>query len=265
MQANQNPFAQLVRGITVDTILDGSVKIIQPAKGYRIAIDPIFLAAATPIHAGAKILDVGCGVGAAGFCVLARAKKQDIANVILTGVDTQKILIDHAVENAALNEFTGQSRFIHADIANPSDTIMDAEFDHVFTNPPYLSAKSADPSPDPSKATANIESTADLAAWIEFCARKLKPKGSLTMIHRADRAGEIMALLPPDCWTVALFPLWPKLGQEAKRIIIQAYKRPGAARILPGLVLHETNGSYTQDAAKIVKSNAALDFAADPA
>ena len=57
---------------TEDRILGGRVLLRQPAQGYRVAIDPVLLAAAAPARAGDLVLDVGCGVGAAALCLAAR-------------------------------------------------------------------------------------------------------------------------------------------------------------------------------------------------
>ena len=49
----------------------------------------------------------------------------------------------------------------------------------------------ADPSPDPSKALATVESSADLARWLAVAASAAKPAGTLLVIHRSDRLDEI--------------------------------------------------------------------------
>ena len=48
---------------TTDTVMGGRVILRQPADGYRVAIDPILLAAACPAQAGETIADLGCGIG----------------------------------------------------------------------------------------------------------------------------------------------------------------------------------------------------------
>ena len=59
-------------GTTVDHLLNGRVALEQPRDGYRVAIDPVFLAAAVPAKSGNKILELGVGTGAAALCLLAR-------------------------------------------------------------------------------------------------------------------------------------------------------------------------------------------------
>ncbi|MEA1652986.1 hypothetical protein UAJ10_28720 [Nitrospirillum sp. BR 11164] len=92
-------------------------------------------------------------------------------------------------------------------------------------------------------------------------ARLLAPRGTLTMIHRADRVDEILARLAGRFGAVVLYPLWPRAGTEAKRVIVRA--RLGArtpARLLSGLVLHDEGGRYTPAADAALRGGAALDF-----
>lgn len=250
MNLKPNPFVDLLRALRADAVYGGTVKITQPESGYRAAVDPILLAAATPLTPGIKILDVGCGVGTAGLCVLRRAQKAGTQIGGLVGIDRQKILIDLAQQNIELNEFTQMVEFVQADIAESNPSRIWQNFDCVITNPPYLRVDSADPSPDPIKAIANIETTANLSSWIEFCAKVLRPNGAIVMIHRADRVAEIMEQLQNvKCRQIDVIPIYPKYGQDAKRVLVKATKNPACkSRLLTGIVLHELDGRYTESA-----------------
>jgi len=69
------------------------------------------------------------------------------------------------------------------------------------------------------------------------------------MAALAGRAGEIV-----------IFPLWPKAGSAAKRIIVRARKGIASpSRIAPGLVLHTPDGRYTREAEAILRGGAALE------
>ncbi len=81
------------------------------------------------------------------------------------------------------------------------------------------------------------------------------------MIHRADRVGDILQACEGRFGAVAIFPLWPKEGIEAKRILVSAIKgRRTLPRLLPGLVLHRADGGYTAQAQAILRDAAPLDF-----
>ena len=57
-----------------DMLFGGRVKLRQPVDGYRVAIDPVLLAAAVPARDEDPVLDIGCGTGAASLCLAARVQ-----------------------------------------------------------------------------------------------------------------------------------------------------------------------------------------------
>jgi tRNA1(Val) A37 N6-methylase TrmN6 len=57
---------------------------------------------------------------------------------------------------------------------------------------------------------------------------------------------------------VTLLPLWPRAGEPAKRVILQARRgAKGPDRVLPGLVLHEGAG-WSAEAERVLRDGAAL-------
>ena len=58
--------------LTEDALLGGRVRLLQPRRGYRVAVDAVLLAAAIDAAAGERVLDLGAGVGAVGLCLAAR-------------------------------------------------------------------------------------------------------------------------------------------------------------------------------------------------
>ena len=236
---------------TDDRLLDGKVIVRQPVNGYRAAIDPVLLAAAVRARAGEKVLDVGCGTGAAMFCLAAR-----VPGLHLTGLEVQQVHAVLAGEGVALNGFP-HTYICVGDILRPPPDLLNA-FDIVVTNPPYGDNGTAPP--DASLAVAHMEGEADVAAWIKACLACLRPKGRLVMIHRADRLSEILAgLRDRDAGDIHIIPIFPKAGAPARRVIIDAGKgRRSPDTLLPGLVLHEADGRYTPEAEKVLRNAGAL-------
>ncbi|MCW2237709.1 tRNA1(Val) (adenine(37)-N6)-methyltransferase [Azospirillum canadense] len=233
----------------IDTLLDGRVRLIQPESGYRAAIDPVLLAAFTAAVAGDRVLDVGTGTGAAALCLAAR-----VPGAVIVGLEKRAEAAEFARCNVALNA-AGRVTVMDGDLLAPPPDLAPGGFDRVMMNPPYLRAGAASPPPDPWKAAANVEGEAGLADWLRFASAMLKPGGALTLVHRADRLDEILAALHGARFgSLILVPLWPKPGEDARRILLSARKGGRApARFTAGLVLHDADGSYTAAAQRILR------------
>jgi tRNA1(Val) A37 N6-methylase TrmN6 len=89
-----------------------------------------------------------------------------------------------------------------------------------------------------------------------------KPKGGVTLIHRADRLDEILSLLHGKAGGIVVFPIWPKAtdaGGDARRVIVSARKgMKTPLRLAPGLALHGDDGGYTGAAEAVLRDGAAI-------
>jgi tRNA1(Val) A37 N6-methylase TrmN6 len=239
-----------------DALLGGRLRLRQPTSGYRVAIDPVFLAAAVPAGPRDSVLYVGCGVGAAALCLAAR-----VPGCRVTGVELQRELVRLAGDNIVLNELSAQVFVMQGDLLSLPPRLAPGAFDHVMANPPFLEAGSATAPPDPGKASAQLEGDADLAAWIRVALAMVRTKGSLTFIHRADRLDALLALLAGKAGEITLYPLWPGRGKPAKRVIVRARKQIASpTRLLVGMILHEDDGAYTAAADAVLRGAAGLDM-----
>jgi len=240
------------------TLLRGRIKFLQPEKGFHASMDSVFLAAAVNTSVkGAKLLDMGCGVGTVGLCVTSR-----LSDIELTGIDIQPELIELANKNAALNNI--KANFICSNIKEEK-IIENNYFNEIVMNPPYMESGTHTPSPDKIKATSHGEGVSDtsLEEWIKYSHQKLKQGGTLSIIHRADRLDDIIPHLTKRRWfgSIVIYPMHSYAGDDAKRIIVKARKeRYDRLVIKSGIVIHNTDGKYTDEAEEILSDAKGIEF-----
>ncbi len=240
-----------------DAFLGGLVHIWQPRRGYRAGIDPVLLAASVPAVAGQSVLELGCGVGVASLCLSARVPELQLHGVEIQG-EYAALARRNWLENTAPFTVT------EADLRALPDVLRMQSFDHVIMNPPYFDRADGTGSDDPGRDIALGGDTA-LADWLEVSARRLGPKGVLTMIQRIDRLPEVLAGLQGRLGSQIVLPLAARDGVAAELFILQARKSGRAPfRFAPQLMLH--NGieqtrdgeKYSPIVTEILRNGAAL-------
>ena len=237
--------------VTADTFIGGRVLVRQMERGFRSGLDAVMLAAAVPAHDSDEVLELGSGAGAASLCLARRG------GCSVTGLEIDRELVVLADENAAENELSNRVRFVACDVLDLPAELRRA-FDHVMLNPPFHTSEGETP-PDAARARA-LHDDGMLAAWLTAGMKRVVSNGTLTAILRADRLREALDALGDR--GVAVFPLWPRSGEPAKRVIVQAIKGSHAPfALLPGLVLHGEGNAFTRGANAVLRDGANLRLA----
>jgi len=235
-----------------DRFLDGRVIAHQPLTGFRSGTDAVLLAAAVPATEDEDLLELGSGAGIASLCLAAR-----VPGCRIYGLELVPELVDLARANARANRMEARVRFEHAD-ALRLPKAWRRGFRHVFCNPPFHQDE-GNVSPSAERAQA-LQDGGRLREWLATALKRVVAGGTLSVIVRADRLGEILAMLPLR--GTAIFPLWPRAGEAAKRAIVQTRKNSRAApMLLGGLVLHRENGCYTEEAEAVLRHAGSLALA----
>jgi len=233
--------------VTHDHLLQEQVRITQLKSGYRVGSDAV-LAAASLSGGRGRVLDLGAGVGGISLCI---AQRLDSMQITAVEIDPQTVML--ARYNIAANAMTPRVRVVEANIT-AMPVVMAGSFDNVVSNPPYHYQAGTRPR-HAARAAAHMGHNTDLKDWVQAAIWAAKPRGRISFICRADRAAELIALFDAaGAGETLLFPLWSRPMSPASRVIIQVRKGvAGPGAILPGLILHNDDGSFTEAAQHIMK------------
>ncbi len=239
---------------SIDDCLGGAVRLKQPSDGYRVSMDTLLLAASVPAQCGDVILDVGTGSAGAALCLAHR-----VSGVQVTGIELQQEMASYGSDNVALNNMNARVTILQGDITAPPTELKAGSFDHVMSNPPYLSSGKANRSVSETKGLAHMEKTASLKSWVNFSVNMACHKGSVSFVYLADRLDELLHRLYGRVGDLRVCPLWPHKDEAAKLVLVQGRKGvSGGMVILPGLVLHTEEESYTVEAEAILRHGGEL-------
>jgi tRNA1(Val) A37 N6-methylase TrmN6 len=243
-----------------DTLLGGRVLLRQDRAGLRATIDPVLLAAAVPGHAGEAVLEAGVGIGTASLCLLAR-----VAGLRAVGLEQDAAQAEAAAANAALNGWGERFVAIAGEIGDRAAARASAAhgpFAHAMANPPWFSGGTA-PTGAARRAAKHAQGAPPLSAWVAFLARRVAPRGSVTVILPAAQLPEAFSsFAQAGLGSLVAFPLWPRRGEAARRVIVAGRKGGRApCRLLAGLVLHRADGRFTDEAEAALRHGEALTIA----
>ena len=234
--------------VQTDSFLDGRLVLRQPVTGYRAGADAILLAAA--VSEGERLMEAGCGVGAALLAVARR-----YPNAMLIGIEREPALAALARENVVANDAGDRVEIVEGDALTGGPT-----FDGVFCNPPYAEAGEGSP-PHPARRHAHVTEV-PLDAWIAALSNRLAGGGWLTLIHRADRLDALLAGLDGRLGGAMVYPIRPRTDAPARRVLVRARKGSrGPLVLLRGLDLHDrSDAKFTPEADAIFRGEAVIDW-----
>jgi tRNA1Val (adenine37-N6)-methyltransferase len=236
---------------TTDSILNGSLRLIQPRRGYRFSIDAILLGRFIRPRPGARILELGAGCGVISIMAAALYAPREVVAMEVQG--EMAVLVER---NAALNHLAAV-RAVAGDIRDRTIAGLNAaSFDLLIANPPYRAGGSGRRSPVAGRDLARSESGATLRDFVAASARYLKHGGSAAFVFAAARGAELISELRG----LRLEPkrirmVHPRLDLPATTVLIEARKGGGVElEIEPPLTLYAAKGIYSDEAKALLST-----------
>jgi tRNA1(Val) A37 N6-methylase TrmN6 len=231
----------------------------QPTAGHRAGLDAVMLAAAAPVLPDHRVLDAGCGTGVVGLCIAAR-----VAGCHVTGIDNDAELIELARANAQSNNLSDRYRVVLADLTGPfarvkATGLSRESFDVVVANPPFYAQGRGTASATPARNQAGIMPPDGLEHWIRFMTSMAAPGGRLVMVHLAEALPGLLDLMDGRFGAICVYPLYPREGDAAHRVIVSGRKGSRAGLTLKqGLILHGQDNAFTAQAEAVLRYGEAI-------
>lgn len=234
---------ELRDGERLDDLVRDGMRIIQRRDQFCFSVDSVLLAHFVSIKKRDKIVDLGTGTGVIPLLLSAFGAND------ITAVEKNPVMADIAMRNVRGNGKEDVISVVSADYLRVRDFFSPASFTSVVVNPPYRSVGTGRMSEKEDVAAATHETTASLSDV--FCAASYLCAygGRLTMVHRADRLGDLIAEGRAHRFEIKRIRfVHSHEGENANRVLAE-WRLGGKAdvKVLPPLVVHRPDGSYTEE------------------
>jgi tRNA1Val (adenine37-N6)-methyltransferase len=235
---------------TIDSIWRADIRIKQPARGYRFALDALLLAHFAQLEAREQALEVGCG---SGVVLVLLAKMRRYAH--LTGVEIQPQLAALARENLRQNSVQN-AEILEADIREAVNTLPAHSFHLLLSNPPYRRAGAGRLNPQPEKAIARHEIRMKLEDLFDAAQKLLRPDGRLTVILPGFREADFDRLVLQHSLVLGERRYVHSFAAEPAAFFLATVSRvKGPVVGHPRLVIYETAGVYTNEMQRLLTAS----------
>jgi tRNA1(Val) A37 N6-methylase TrmN6 len=242
---------------SVDAFLGGMVEAVQPKRGHhRSGLEAVLLAAAIEVDFTGTAVDLGAGVGVAGFGIAARCPG---ARVVLVERDAEAIACaGAALARPANRDFADRVSVVSADIGDWDSG--SAKADTVVMNPPFHGNGAGTRSPRAARAAAHVLGDDGLSPWVDAAAGALAPGGRLVVVFRADQLEALLAALGRQFSDSVILPIRPRERLPAHRVLVRAVRGRGqSSRTLPPLTLHgPAGGAYLPNVDRMLRGEIGL-------
>ncbi|MDR3091245.1 MAG: tRNA1(Val) (adenine(37)-N6)-methyltransferase [Clostridiales bacterium] len=237
-------FGETPETARLDDLHRGGLRLLQDPSCFCFGCDAVLLSAFARARAGESALDLCSGSGVVPVLMTAKTEAGRFAAVEILPRQAELLR-----KNIALNGLSEKMTATEGDVKYLSEYVEKSSFDVVTANPPYIRAGSGVKNPDENRAAARHETRLTLPELLAGAAYALRERGRLYMIHRPGRLPEVMAELAARGLSPRkLRMVQPKLHKKPAMFLIEAVKGGGdGLTVLPALIIHNGDGSYTDE------------------
>lgn len=237
----------LREGERLDDLMRSGRVIIQSKSEFCFSVDSVLIAHFPRLKRNARVLDLGTGTGVIPLLIADEVKE-------ICAVELNSQMADIARRNVELNGLSEKISVVEGDYRMYRELFKAESFDLAIANPPYTPLTNGAANKISGIARARHEFTATLEDVVTAARFVLKFHGVFCMIHLASRLCEIVdALHRHQMEMKRLRLIQPKADREANLIMLEAVvgANAGNLKIMPPLVVHNADGSYTEEIYKI--------------
>ncbi|HEY8073744.1 MAG TPA: methyltransferase [Labilithrix sp.] len=213
-------------GSTTDAIFGGRVAIAQPARGYRVNVDALLLAAfASEGRRARAAFDLGAGVGGVGLSLL---HLDAAAHVTMIEIDED--LARFAERNAEANGWASRVSVVCSDVAR----VAPGAADLVVCNPPYFAPGRGRPA---SGARARSRS-GSLETFLDAARRAAGRRARVCFVYPANETTTLLsALRARGLEPKRLRAVHGRPGASARVVLVESVAgKAGGLAVAPPLV-----------------------------
>jgi tRNA1(Val) A37 N6-methylase TrmN6 len=174
-------------------------------------MDAVLLAHFADVRPGDRVADLGTGTGIIPILICGHTKAESVL-----GVEIQPEMAEMAERSVRLNGLQDRVEIVGGDVARRFSALGLAAFDAALANPPFFDDPGALRPPSPEKRSAWVADEG-LAAWTGFLLKAVREGGTITVIHRADRLADLLALLGRTAGSFQVRPIHAFADEPAKR------------------------------------------------
>jgi tRNA1Val (adenine37-N6)-methyltransferase len=236
---------------TCDTILDGSITLIQPKHGYRFSVEAVLLGRFARAKSRERVLELGAGCGVMSIMIAALYRPREVV-----ATEIQPPLAAMIARNAEANGLESV-KAVCADLRQKKIAgVEPASFDLVVANPPYRAAASGRENPDHSRRVARGEGATVLLDFVAAARRYARIGGRVAFVFTARRSAELIsAMRSKQLEPKRIRFIHPQVARPASVMLIEARVGGGIeVAIEPPLILYDRPGIYSAEARALLSS-----------